>query len=78
MSAFLSRDELKELSGCSHRARVAEWLRQAGYRFEIAADGWPRVLWAAVNAKLNPDTQRTSRKTEPDFSSLYAKTQKAA
>ena len=78
MSMFLNRDELLELSGCHHRRKVADWLTAAGYRFEIGADGWPRVLRAAVEAKLLPTAaKRTMMKTEPDFTA-YGTSKKAA
>lgn len=78
MSLFLSRDELMEFSECHRRQKVIEWLTQAGYRFEIAADGWPKVLRAAVEAKLLPSgAKRTIKKTEPDFSA-YGTPKKAA
>ncbi len=78
MSLFLSRDELIEFSECQQRRKVIAWLTEAGYRFEIAADGWPKVLRAAVEAKLLPSgTRRTLKKTEPDFS-VYGQTEKAA
>lgn len=78
MSLFLSRDELIEFSGLQQKQKVAAWLTATGYRFEIGADGWPRVLRAAVEAKLLPSTaKRTLKKTEPDFS-VYGTPQKAA
>lgn len=78
MSLFLSRDELVEFSGCQRPGKVAEWLTGAGYRFEIAADGWPRVLRAAVESRLLSDQgRRTVRKTEPDLSA-YGSPKKAA
>jgi hypothetical protein len=78
MSMFLSRDELVDLSGARQRRRVIAWLRGAGYRFEIGADGWPRVLRAAVEARLMPDAgKRTVRSQEPDLS-VYGQTPKAA
>jgi hypothetical protein len=78
MSLFLTRDELVELSGAKQRSRVALWLRGAGYRFETAADGWPRVLRAAVEARLMPEAgRRTVRSQEPDLS-IYGPPSKVA
>lgn len=78
MSLFLSRDELMEFSECHRRQKVIAWLTAAGYKFEIAADGWPKVLRAAVEARLLPaGSRRTLKKTEPDFS-VYGQTEKAA
>jgi hypothetical protein len=74
---FLSRDELRELTGRHHRSKVIEWLQQNGYRFDEAADGWPRVLTAAVEARLMP-TARQRKPTQPDFSVYGATPKKVA
>lgn len=78
MSLFLTREELIEFSELQQRSKVIAWLTQTGYKFEIAADGWPKVLRAAVEARLLPaNARRTLKKTEPDFS-VYGQTEKAA
>ena len=77
MSLFLSRDDLRELSGRHQRRKVTEWLRENGYRFDVAADGWPKVLAAAVEARLMPSA-RKRKPTEPDFSVYAAPSKKAA
>lgn len=78
MALFLTRDELIEISDRKQRAKVAEWLTANGYRFDVAADGWPRVLRAAVEAKLMPTSgKRTIQRKEPDFSA-YGTSTKAA
>lgn len=78
MSIFLPRDELKELTGCKRRAGAIAWLTHNGYKFDIAADGWPRVLRAAVEARLMPSTgKRRMAGQEPDFSA-YDPSKKAA
>lgn len=70
MSLCLSRDELIELSGYKRRSKVAVWLTEHGYKFEIAADGWPRILRAAVEQRLMPKSsvRKEHLRTEPDFS----------
>lgn len=77
MSLCLTRDEMQELSGCKQRRKVIVWMRDAGYRYDVGADGWPRVLRAAVDAKLMPSRKQQTAKTEPDFS-MYEQTKKAA
>lgn len=78
MSLFLTRDDLTEMSGRKQRGKIAEWLAGNGYKFEVAADGWPKVLRAAVDAKLMPTSgKRTIQRKEPDFSA-YGQTTKAA
>ena len=49
---FLTDAELIALTGYQRPAFVIRWLSQYGYRFEIAANGWPRVLRAVVEARL--------------------------
>lgn len=78
MSLFLTRDELFDLTERKQRAKVAEWLVTNGYKFELAADGWPKVLRAALEAKLMPASgRRTITKNQPDFSA-YEQATKAA
>lgn len=75
---FLTRDELMDLTERQQRGKVIDWLQINGYRYEIAADGWPKVLRAAVEAKLMPTAgKRTMKKPEPDFS-VYGTPKKAA
>ena len=45
---FLSRAELKELTGFVYPSKQIEWLRAERFLFRVAADGHPRVLRAAV------------------------------
>lgn len=75
---FLSRDELRDFSGCKQRGKVSIWLTANGYKFEVADDGWPRVMRAAVEEKLmSSRSKRTIGKTQPDFSA-YVTSPKAA
>lgn len=74
---FLTRDELMSLTERKQRQKVIAWLQEAGYRYEIAADGWPKVLRAALDSRLLPSTGRRTLKTEPDFSA-YGTPKKAA
>ena len=78
MSMFLTRDELADLTERKQKRKVIAWLVENGYKFELAADGWPKVLRAAVKAKLMAaGGKRSTRKIEPDFSA-YGQTTKAA
>ncbi len=55
MSNFrrLSRDELKTLSGARQRDKVVQWLRKAGWIFEVDARGWPIVSSSYAEARLS-------------------------
>lgn len=69
MSLFLTRDELMDLTERKQRAKVAEWLTENGYRFDVAADGWPKVLRSALESRLaSSRSKRQSARHEPDFS----------
>lgn len=78
MTLFLTRDELMDLTERKRRAKVAEWLTENGYRFDVAADGWPKVLRSALESRLSPSRgKRTAARNEPDFTA-YASPKKAA
>jgi hypothetical protein len=49
---FLTRDEIRELSGYKRRTDQARWLRENGYPFELDKDGNPKVPRAAVEARF--------------------------
>jgi hypothetical protein len=68
VSLFLTRDELMDLTERKQRAKVAEWLAGNGYRFDVAADGWPKVLRSALESRLSPNRKRQPTRQEPDFS----------
>jgi len=49
---FLTDEDLTELTGYQRPAPIRKWLDKHGYRYEIARNGWPRVLKIAVEARL--------------------------
>jgi hypothetical protein len=61
---FLTELELRELTRLQRPSAIARWLREHGYPFDLAADGWPRVLRAYVEQRLSGDTAPT-KKREP-------------
>ncbi|WP_075322569.1 DUF4224 domain-containing protein [Acidithiobacillus albertensis] len=56
---FLTKEQLQELTGYQNRPHQIRWLKDHAYPFEIAADGRPRVLTAAVLAKLGAPAQQS-------------------
>ena len=56
---FLTPEELQGLTAYKTKAKQIAWLRANGYPFEIAGDGRPRVLTAAVLAKLGGLAQQS-------------------
>ena len=65
---FLTPDELAELTGYKTPARQCRWLDRAGYPFETAATGRPKVLRAFVERRLGLAAQSPATPTEPNFS----------
>ena len=57
---FLTRDELKQLTGYKRPSAIRRWLGQNGYEYEVARDGYPRVLSDAVTKKLGGESTRSS------------------
>ena len=49
---FLTRDELRELSGYKRRTEQARWLRENKYPFELDKDGNPKVPRLAVETRF--------------------------
>ncbi len=65
--AFLTLDEIKELTGAGTRRRVIENLARNGIRHTIKANGWPAVAWAAVTGtkKAAKEAEEKAKKWEP-------------
>jgi hypothetical protein len=49
---FLTPDELADLSGLERPSAIKRWLADNRMPFLEGADGWPRVLRAAMLARL--------------------------
>jgi len=69
---FLTRNEIKELTGYSYQSAQIRWLREEGFMFRIAADGHPRVLEAEVifHMSHSADLVKKARKQKPNFEAL--------
>ena len=67
---FLSKEEMIELTGYKNRPGQIRWLVERGYKFEIARDGRPRVLKAAIIKALggNEEPEPKKRRVEPNWS----------
>lgn len=49
---FLTKEEVRDLSGYKRRTEQAKWLRENGYPFELDKDGNPKVPRAAVESRF--------------------------
>ena len=58
---FLTEEELKDLTGYQRPKAIMRWLKEHGYRFEVSAYGWPKVLRDAVCARLGIQTPNSPR-----------------
>ena len=66
----LSRMELLDVSGFRRPSSVSKWLRQNGFVFVVAADGWPRVDTEHFHARMGSASPRTLKKSEPNMKAL--------
>lgn len=67
----LSKAELRELTGSTHRAKQFAWFAANGIPATEDCQGAIVVLRAAVEAKLMPaGAARSRKKTEPDLGAL--------
>jgi hypothetical protein len=71
-SAYLTRQELRDLTGRHHRASIIAWLKQQRWRYVPDADGWPKVARALHDARLGlaDGPAAPAVESEPDYSSL--------
>ena len=51
---FLTRDEIKELTGARRPSTVRECLDREGIAYINGIDGWPRVLRSVILDRLDP------------------------
>ena len=49
---FLTREEIKQLTGYRIPSAQIRWLRSEEFKFKIAADGYPRVLKSEVEFQM--------------------------
>lgn len=49
---FLTRDELRDLSGYKQKSAIAAWLTEKGYAFELDKDEWPKLPRSQVEARF--------------------------
>lgn len=66
----LSRAELLDVSGFRRKSSVSKWLRQNGFVFVVAADGWARVDRLHYHARMGGSPSKTLTKSEPNVSAL--------
>lgn len=60
----LSRDELRDITGCRQRALQRQHLDALGIPYRVNADGWPVVLREAAIKALGGEAANDERDTE--------------
>lgn len=65
---FLSIDELQTLTGYQRPNCMIRWLRENGFVFTVAADGYPRILVDHVKGRLMTDFK--TKRSEPNLAAL--------
>jgi hypothetical protein len=53
---FLTRDELRDLTGYKQKSAIARFLTEKRYPFDVDKDGWPKVPRIAVEARFQVRT----------------------
>lgn len=66
--AFLSKQDLKELTGYSNNAKAIEMLTRQGIGFVTDVHGNIKTTWEAVNAALI--NSHNYKNSQPDFSHI--------
>lgn len=66
----LSRADLIDLSGYRRPGPMSVWLRQNGFVFVIAGDGWPRVDQEHYLIRMGKVASKTPTDSQPNFNAL--------
>lgn len=71
MSPYLTRSELRDLSGRHYKATIIAWLKSEKIKFVPDADGWPKVARGVHDQRLGlVEASTPAHHAEPDFSAL--------
>lgn len=71
MSLFLTKDELIELTSYKYNKKQVDWLIDHNYKFDVGADGSPKVLRNYVETLLGYTIKSTNHNYIPDFRWLH-------
>lgn len=67
---ILSRADLIDLSGYKRPGPMGNWLRQNGFVFVVAGDGWPRVDHEHYLARMGKVSPKTLAGSQPNLNAL--------
>jgi hypothetical protein len=75
ISMFLTKEELRELTGYVYHCRQIDWLRRHNWRFEVTAQERPKVARSYFESRLGgasvkQEAQSASLPVRPNFQAL--------
>jgi hypothetical protein len=71
VSAWLTREELKEWSGRQQAAAIIRWLKRERITYTLDANDWPKVARALHDRRAGlVELQARAQHSEPDFTVL--------
>ncbi|MEO1324648.1 MAG: DUF4224 domain-containing protein [Pseudomonadota bacterium] len=68
MSAFLSKQDLRDLTGSPQVTKQTAWLAENEYKFDIGLDGQPKVLWVQIEERQLKRPK--SANSEPNYGAI--------
>ena len=73
MIMFLSQYELEALTDYKYACKQIEWLKERGYKYDVAANGRPKVLKMYVLDLFGWTSKSLRKKTYPNFKAVEGK-----
>ncbi|AKU12508.1 hypothetical protein AzCIB_2615 [Azoarcus sp. CIB] len=67
---FLTKDELRNLTGYQKPSLQKRWLTDRGWPYEENAAGDPKVLRSIVEKRMGGSTASTHRRQGPDLGAI--------
>ena len=65
---FLTWTEISELTGYKYKKLQIKWLLSRGYKFEVSANGSPKILKTYVEQILGGKLKYKAKQSQPDLS----------
>lgn len=67
---FLSKDELRDLTGYQKPSLQKRWLTDRAWPYEENAAGYPKVLRSIVEKRMGGSTESARRRQGPDLGAI--------
>ena len=71
-SIFFTKNDVADLTGYRVPSKQIRWLRDEGFKFKVAADGYPRVMHSEVLFHMSHDATagKTEKNSKPNMEGL--------